>query len=445
MSLDSIVSVTIDAITRTPTRAGFGTALIAAYHTNFAERVRSYDEPADMLDDGFTVNDPAYKAATALKAQNPSPPSFKVGRRASAFTQGWTLVPTNTDEDFVYQFRIITPDGTSTLITYTNGAAETVATIVTALTALITAITDLTATDNVTDVGVAADNAGELFDLREISGFTVPVLGRGLDVADVTADPGIVADVTAIRTEDDDWYALILDSNSQAEVESIAVTIETLAKIFVPNTMDTDVKDGSGGSVADTLNAASYARTGLLFSGNALLNYAGAAWLGGQLPRDPGSSTWAFKTLATIAADPLTPTEITNLEGLEVNHYQRIAGIDITRQGVMAGGEFIDITRGIDFITARMQERVFGLLASNPKVPFTDAGVDLVRGEMLAVLGLAVGQSILAEDPEPTVTAPLVANVSTADKAIRQLPDMNFDGTLAGAIHRVVIRGTLTV
>ena len=49
----------------------------------------------------------------------------------------------------------------------------------------------------------------------------------------------------------------------------------------------------------------------------------------------------------------------------------------------------------------------------------------------------------LTNDPEPTVTAPLVQDVSAIDKSNRLLPDVKFAATTAGAIQSVEIRGTI--
>ena len=82
---------------------------------------------------------------------------------------------------------------------------------------------------------------------------------------------------------------------------------------------------------------------------------------------------------------------------------------------------------------------------SNDKVPFTDPGIAQVEGAVRGVLNQSVGQGILSEDPEFTVTVPKAADVSTVDKSNRLLPDVKFTGTLAGAIHEVDIDGTVSV
>ena len=63
------------------------------------------------------------------------------------------------------------------------------------------------------------------------------------------------------------------------------------------------------------------------------------------------------------------------LELNDGNHYTVTGGVNITLQGTMCSGRFIDITRGIDFIQARMQEALFGQLVNTDKIPFTNIGV----------------------------------------------------------------------
>ena len=106
---------------------------------------------------------------------------------------------------------------------------------------------------------------------------------------------------------------------------------------------------------------------------------------------------------------------------------------------------FIDITRSVDFLRARLQEFIYAQLANLDKIPFTDEGVAVIEAEVRAVLQLGIGQGILAANPEPVITVPRVADVSFSDKASRLLPDVEFEATLAGAIHSVQIEGVVSV
>jgi len=441
MSLEDIVSVQISAQTTTVSRLGFGTPLIARFHNVFPDVVREYKSVADMLSDGFSATDPAVLIATKIASQNPKPAKWKIGKRSSAFTQEVRITPINTTEGYTYNFDVVV-DTIPTVITYTNGAAETVATICTALQALIDAIVGVTATDNTTDVTVETDTAGDLVDYV---GFDEP---DNFTFKDITTDPGIAADLTAIESVDPDgWYALVLDSNSEAEILAAASWIEARKKLFLTNTTDSEVIDNVvTNDVMSDLQSFAYARTAIVYSQARLLNWTGAAWAANRLPSDPGSSTWSFKTLASVQVDGnLTGGQTSVIESKGGNVYRTIAGVNVTTFGITASGEYIDVTRFIDWLDSRLKERIFGVLVNNPKIPYTDVGVDLMRSQVLAQLQQGISAGGLAADPAPTVQAPKVADIDAADKANRVLPDITFQATLAGAIHQLEISGVLSV
>jgi hypothetical protein len=226
MSLADIVSVTITALTTTPTRLGFGTPLIARYHAFTPATVRGYSTLAEITDDGFPATDPAVLIATKMFSQNPKPNSVKIGKRLSAFTQIVRFIPIKTTEGYVYTFDIVVGT-TTTTITYTVLAAATVAIIVTALTSLITAVSGITAADAVTHVTISTDTAGALVDYVGVSDEP-----DNFQFKDMTLDPGLAADLTAIETADPDgWYGLVLDSNSEPEILAAAAWIEARKKI----------------------------------------------------------------------------------------------------------------------------------------------------------------------------------------------------------------------
>ena len=86
---------------------------------------------------------------------------------------------------------------------------------------------------------------------------------------------------------------------------------------------------------------------------------------------------------------------------------------------------------------------MFGLLVRRNKVPFTNAGVTLVEAAIRSVLNQAVANGLIAEAPAYTVVSPNVLTVSANDKANRVLGDFRFVATLQGAVHKVVIYGSL--
>jgi len=441
MSLEDIISVSITAQTTTVSRLGFGTPLIARAHNVIASVVRQYKTLTAMTDDGWPATDPAVLMATKISSQNPKPAAWKVGKRASAFDQSVEIECINVTEGYTYEFDIVVGT-TTTSISYVVLAAATPTTVAAAIDALINAISGVTSTAALGVITVDTDTSGALVDYV---GFDEP---DNFTIKDVTTDPGIAADLTAIETVDPDgWYALLLDSNSEAEVLAAAAWIEARKKIFLCNTTDSEVVDNTvTDDVMSDLQSFAYARTACIYSQARMLNWSGAAWAGNRLPADPGSSTWAFKTLAGVQVDGnLTGGQVAVIESKGGNVYRTIAGVNVTTFGITSSGEYIDVTRFIDWLDSRIKERIFGVLINNAKIPYTDTGVDLMRGQVLAQLfqGITVGG--LAADPAPVVTAPLVADIDPADKAARILPDIFFQATLAGAIHQLVISGVLSV
>lgn len=296
-------------------------------------------------------------------------------------------------------------------------------------------------TDNTTDLTVAAATPGNLLDYSDWV--------NGLTFEDITANPGsggIASDLSDIRAEDDDWYGLLLDSNSQAEVVAAAAAVEAMIKIFGFTTSDTEAYDaGDSDDVFSTLKASNYARTYGVLSSKKLLNWTAAAWMGNRFPFDPGSDTWAFKTLRGVTTDVLSSGKVTAVLNKRGNVYTSVAGVSVTQFGKTFANEWIDTTRFIDWLRSELQIRVYALLINNQKIPYTDLGVDMIKSVIKAVLADGIRAGGLAADPAPEVSAPAVADVDSITKGDRILPDVTFTATLAGAIHTLEIDGTLSV
>lgn len=457
MALDDIVSVQITKETIGLTELGFGTALImsaeAEEDSRFVGTAKEYTDLDELgsTGDNYDAEGVTYLKAQALFQQNPRPDKIVVGKRANLPLMTLDMIPiVVADTDYTIA---IAGRGVADSFTFNSGPTPTVASIITGLVALINAGTqDVLATDNTTDMDLeSADAPGGSATAGKP--FTVEYDRSLWTVQNVTADPGIVADVDNVRNAvdgNDDWYAALIDSYGAAEITALAASIEATGypgKIFLATTSDADVAAAGGGNLAETLQALLYERTALMWHENP---HAGpeAAWAGARLPKDPGSVTWKFTRLVGQSPSALTTTEKTNLRNQNVNRYVQITADPASASvcdGNMIGGEWIDVTRGLDFVVARIQERVFGLLLRSDKIPFTDDGIAQVKGEVQGVMELGIRQSIFTDSPRPVVTAPRAADVSANDKANRLLPDVDFSATLAGAVHAVEVQGTVSV
>jgi hypothetical protein len=494
MDINNIITVTVTRETTAPSRTGFGTPCVLSYHTVFPERARTYTSLAGMTTDGFATTHPAYLEATALFAQNPKPPQIVVGRAANDEVQTMRITPLSTDLRASTDYKVY-HNGVEAK--YTTDATPTVAEITAGLTAAIdpsawanttaysigdhvtndtapvkiyictvagtsagaggptgtgSGITDgtvtwnyvgpkssITATDNTTYVGIAADTVADAFTLYPWD-FTL------LGMTDVTADgsPGIAADIAAVRVENDDWYCLIPTNQGKAVITAAAVYIETTSKTMIAASPDSDIYDSTSTTdIAAALQTAAYDRTMLIYHYKANLQRPAGRWGGYGLPQDPGSITWAYKTLSGLDYMTLTDNQITAIDTKDCNYYVRISGVNHTQTGVVPSNEWFDVIRGTDFLAARMQEAIFAQLVNVKKIPFTDVGAGIIENEVRGVMQLGVNNTII--NPGFTVTVPKVADVSAANKAARLFPDVKAEGTLQGAIHKTAIEITVSL
>jgi hypothetical protein len=427
---DDIIDLQIAVSDKAPELPNFGMPMLVDYHTAWLDYSREYAKADDMLDDGFTTSSPLYARAQALKSQSPAPPTFKIGRLATAYTQTVRLFPKVATTGFVYNFTI-----NGTPITYTVPGSSTIATVCTALELLVEAVTGIESSATATYVE-AVSTAGSFFEY---------VTARGLDVLDMTVDAGFAADIALIVDEDDDWYGLVpppLDTY----VASAAAWTEARVKTCFAQLSGYDVLDtGSTTDTGSDLVTQAYTRTAPIWHRDiGGSEYAADAFAAVVLGRDPGAATPAFKPLAGIGVDDLRAGDKTALKNKNVTRYARQGGANITFEGKTPSGRYIDVTRNVDFIDAQVRANIFAVFLNNPVVPYTDQGISLIKGAIDSALQTCVQMGILAAN-STTVTVPKVAATAAADRAQRILRNIEFTGRLAGAIHRVVVRGTVSV
>jgi len=429
---DNIVTVSITIEDASVTQTGFGTPLIMTHEATWGpELVRTYSSTAAMVLDGFAAAGATVLAATAIFAQNPRVASIKVGRRTSTpstMTRVVTVASVVDDTDYT-----VTINGTA--FTIDSGAAATNLTIATALfTAINAGAEPVTAVDNADGtITLTEDVDGVLFGLS---------LTRNLLTQDdTTVAAAIATDYANIKLEDNDFYGVLAVSSATLEIVALAAVVEADRKLYVAQTSDSDVQAGTAGNLFETLNTAAYARTAGIWNGDNF-DFANAAWMGKMFAKDPGEATWAYKTLAGVSADILTDTQISNIEGDKGNYYTATKGLNLTQEGWAASGRYLDITRGIDWLTVRIQERIINLLANSDKIPYTQAGITALENEVRGQLDEAVAAGVI--NAGYLVTVPDVTTISSTTKATRALGDIDFSATLTGAIHTVTVTGTVS-
>jgi hypothetical protein len=277
--------------------------------------------------------------------------------------------------------------------------------------------------------------------------FAVEVLDMAfLSVAQNHADPGIAADLAAIKLASSAWYGLVTLYNSSLLVQAAAAWVEANTKLYIVASSDSAIATvayvAAGADVFNKLRDAAYARTGPAFH-TAPDDFFDAAEIARWFPINPGGDNWIYKTLPGVTIKVYTDTMITNITAKYANYYADFAGVNAVQgSGLVSAHEYIDVIRFRDWYVARLQERVANLLLDAEKVPFTDAGIALMETQVKAqnTEGVRAG-GIAPNSPDTpiTVTAPTVADISTADKQARWLKGVASGWTLAGAINKLSV------
>lgn len=268
------------------------------------------------------------------------------------------------------------------------------------------------------------------------------VVGRK-DSNDATID----AALNAIANENNDWYGIVVDQSLVSSFADVASWVETAKKFAIFWITDVNAYDPSKSTdLASVLKLANRNRSAVVWhatpAGGA--DYPDAAWMGEGFPYEPGTSTWAYKTINGVTPDTLLASQETALKNKNCNYYMTVGGVSITQEGKVASGEYIDIIIGTDWIEARLREAVYSALVNNRKIPYDDTGIAMIEGLVKGVLNEAASKGILQAD-SIAVTVPKYADIPQADKLARKLPDVKFSALYQGAIHSVTINGTISV
>lgn len=448
MGLEQIVNVNISRQTATISQAGFGTPLILGPNKS-AAGVGSYSSLTDVLaEPGITTGTDEYKAALAAFSQSPKPTTVKIGKSLSKVAQVDTITPTavNTTHYIV----TITPDhAVAQVFDYTSDGSTTVSEIVAGLIALINASATYPA-------GVTATGTTTLILTANVAGqpFSTAVNTNQV-LVHTTANVGVVESLANLSLNyDDDWYGLITTFRTDADIMQQAAYIEGVFKIFgVSNAASANYDIASTTDIPYRLKAAAYFRTWFEHSGDTA-NFPEAGLFGRCLPLTPGSETWAMKTIAGQTVDRLTGTQITALKSKNANYYVPVGGINITLDGKVAGGEYIDVIRLIDLLRARMQEEIFGSITQGDKLPFTNGGISVIESDVAGVLKSNQKTGGIAPDEVDangnivrgySTSFPKVSDISANDRAARLLTGGTWLARIAGAIQAALINGTVTV
>lgn len=232
----------------------------------------------------------------------------------------------------------------------------------------------------------------------------------------------------------DTWYITNIESRADADIADVSAWTESRDKIAIFQSDDATL------TAALALQAFGYNRSALIYHDDDS-EYLDGAWTssGGGLNLDTpgGVGIWAYRALGGVPFDDVTGALASAIYAADANLYGRNKGLSFTSKGTMASGRFIDVTTSVDWVKLRTEEAVLETFVNaGTKIPYTNAGISIIVGAVQGVLDQGVSFGHFSGDAPPTVTAPDVSEVSTADKTNRLL-QLTAQATLAGAIQKL--------
>jgi hypothetical protein len=456
--LENIVQVTIERNTRVPSMKSFSEHLVAAEFSPVGinpvfdpdHRVRVFGSLDEIAAAGFPTDGFIYRAASKQYSQSkhignmyvgwkiPGGVNITTGILSAALSAGsiiaWTVNGTNMTE---IEFDI-------------EGSSEK---------CIDRMVADL------------KDDFGNLFTAKKVDANTITLYGAAATVnvtitggspvptmtftgKAIPADVNWTATLNKIKEQNNDWYGISVGARMMAHQQECAQWIQANEKIGGLCSGDSTITDEETGDIAAWAKLNNLDRVFVLFHPDAKLADASVdaispidpipevGLFGKMLTYKPGEATWKFKELQNIPTYELTQGQVKNVETKNANWYMTTGSVPMTSNGQVASGEYIDIIVGLDWLKARIQNLVFTALINVPKVPFTDEGVQMVVSPLKAALEEAKTNGLLASYE---IIFPAVADVSITDKGKRFLPNVDFSGVLAGAIHATKINGVVTL
>lgn len=310
-------------------------------------------------------------------------------------------------------------------------------------------ILTVTGIDDAIAAGFAEGDAGYELVARVFGGDNPPreaILGN----VDVTGLETYTEALAAIEAVNSDWFFILAESHVDTDIEAIAAYAEAEDRMYITSSASADIPAGTAGNLLETLKDLQYNNTMLWPHVDADTVWPEGAVVGAMAGLNEGSSTVHGKTLPGVPTNKWTRTQSNYIKDNNGFQYVMIAGVGFALDGKMVSGRFFDVVRGSMWLSARLEEDLFGLLKRQSdlgrKISYDQSGLTVVEGVIYERLSLAVARNFLAASPAPTVVIPNIEDIPDNDKANRELNTVEFNAVLAGAVHYMIpVRGYITL
>lgn len=168
-----------------------------------------------------------------------------------------------------------------------------------------------------------------------------------------------------------------------------------------------------------------------------------------MLVRPIGSVVGKFKTLVDTAESVVTDAELATLHSNYLGTYIKDMGVLQTTQAQTQSGEYTDVVLGALWIKLEMEAGLRNLALTTGKIPYTNAGIALLKDVAIKVLQQAADNGILLLDESGnavyTISSLTREETTVSDRTDRVYNGISWTATLAGAIESATISGVLEI
>lgn len=289
-----------------------------------------------------------------------------------------------------------------------------------------------------------------------------------LDSTPIAAE--LIAQLDLIYDVDQDWYFIVVDDvlRDTAAVLGLTTWVEAKNKMAIIDSNAVGTEDSANTTVIAAAKKNLVERTAVFYHTDA--TQYGAIALAAKLSTfnfDDANQAYTakFKDLKNVTPLNLGSSKIQAITGFSpgvgqsssLGHMANCV-VDIGNQYFVVEGStltqnvFIDEIHATDWIIARTEEALLGILLNNKRVPFTDQGMEQLASAARSVMRTAARAGLVAEDLNPETglyepavifTIPSVFDVPESQRKARIAPAIEVRFRYAGAVHYSTINYTM--
>lgn len=243
---------------------------------------------------------------------------------------------------------------------------------------------------------------------------------------------------------DKEWRQLIVVSIG-TEGESTAADISTYIETAGTKMYFTSVPTVAGATISGNERTVMLVHTDT----DSSVVFPEAALVGATAGKPAGSITYKNQILNGLNPVAITDAQLTAIEAAHAMAAVVKAGYVVTSDGKTTSDEYIDIVDSKDWIVQNIEYQTQLALIQNDKLPYDNNGISMLENVCVNVLREAANNGMIATNDEGSyiysVDYQPRSQTTPAQRAARTYVEGSFSFALAGAIHTVLINGTIEI